>query len=209
MIDSGPVYVVEDDTAVRMTICNVLEEFGFRVRDFATAEEFLADVESDAVGCLITDLDMPGMGGMELHRRLYSANSVLSVVVVTGVADVSDAIEVMERGAVTLLQKPYEVPDLIAAIHKGQRQSERRDRRRKENRDVARRIQSLSEEERQVMDLMVAGGPNKLISTTLSMSMRTVDRRRKAVLEKMHAETVMELVALVATHRTDGAASAN
>lgn len=209
MVDSGPVYVVEDDSAVRRTIRNVLEEFGFRVREFATAEEFLAGYEPHAAGCLITDLDMPGMGGMELHRRLHESDADLSVVVVTGVAEVSDAIEVMERGAITLLQKPYEVPDLISAIHKGLRQSDRKHQRRRQCLDVERRLQSLTDEERQVMDLMVAGAPNKAISLGLSMSMRTVDRRRKAVLDKMGVETLMELVALLATHRQNGTPNAN
>jgi FixJ family two-component response regulator len=199
MNDSISVYVVDDDEAVLLSVKAMLSQHGYGCLCFLRAEEFLRNARFDQPGCIITDLQMPEISGVELQRRLVAAHSPLSVVVVTGVADVPTTVALMERGAVTLLEKPYNHDDLIEAVQKGIAQSREKWSLRRSQEAVRDRLAALSMDERRVMECMLTGQPNKAVAHRLELSMRTVDRRRQAVLEKMGVRTAPELALLLGT----------
>lgn len=189
------IYVVDDDVAVLQSVKAVLAELNCEITCYQSAEQFLTNAAIDKPGCLITDLQMPGISGLELHQRLVQAQSALSVVVVTGVADVPTAVTVMRTGAVTLLEKPYESAELLQAVKDALAMSHQRWQQALTQRTVLQRLSQLSVEERQIMDAMLANKTNKSISQQLEISMRTVDRRRSTILEIMGVKSVAELAA--------------
>jgi FixJ family two-component response regulator len=197
MIDSYTIYVVDDDEAVLLSVQAMLNQHGYLCRCYLTAEEFLRDAPRDQPGCVITDLQMPEISGVELQQRLLSDESPLSVVVVTGVADVPTTVALMERGAITLLEKPYNHDDLVHAVERGLEASRTRWLEKQSRQSVVDRLATLSEDERRVMECMLTGQPNKAVAHRLELSMRTVDRRRQAVLEKMGVRTAPELALLL------------
>ena len=197
MIDSYTIYVVDDDEAVLLSVQAMLNQHGYSCRCYLTAEEFLHDAPSDQPGCVITDLQMPEISGVELQKQLLADESPLSVVVVTGVADVPTTVALMERGAVTLLEKPYNHDDLVHAVERGLEVSRLRWLEKQNRQTVVDRLATLSEDERRVMECMLTGQPNKAVAHRLELSMRTVDRRRQAVLEKMAVRTAPELALLL------------
>ena len=192
------VYVVDDDEAVLLSVKAILSQHGYQVHCYSSAEEFLALIPTDVAGCVITDVQMPGMDGIELQERLKTAQP-FSVVVVTGVADVPLAVTMMERGAVTLLEKPYDHIDLLDAVAKGVASSRNRSEAVHNKDTVQQRLATLSSEEQKVLDCMLADKPNKAIAHCLDLSMRTVDRRRRAVLDKMQVNSIPELALLMGT----------
>ena len=189
------IYVVDDDMAVLQSVKAVLAELNSDVFCYQSADLFLTEVPIDKPGCLITDLQMPGISGMELHQRLVHAKSPLSVVVVTGVADVPTTVTVMRSGAVTLLEKPYEPTELLRATQEALARSQQRWQQEQSQRTVLQRLNQLTNEERQIMEAMLANKTNKAIAQQLEISMRTVDRRRNAILEMMVVKSVSELAA--------------
>ena len=201
MSEPTTIYVVDDDEAVLLSVKAMLSQHGYESRGFLSAEEFLAEVVSDLPGCVVTDLQMPNISGVELQQRLLEVNSVLSVVVVTGVADVPTAVKLMERGALTLLEKPYNHTDLIRAVERALTVSRERWLQRKNEQTALDRLATLTDQERRVMECMLTGQPNKTIAHRLQLSMRTVDRRRQAVLEKIGVRTVPELALLMGNTR--------
>jgi FixJ family two-component response regulator len=195
------VYVVDDDDAVLLSLKALLSQHGYQVRCYLSAGQFLAEAPVDSPGCVITDVQMPGINGMELQQQLVASKSQLSIIVVTGVADVPTAVTLMESGAVTLLEKPYDHNDLLNAVERGLAASRARWEQWKQRQSALERLSSLTDDERQVMKCMLSGQPNKAIARRLDLSMRTVDRRRQAVLEKMGVATVPELALLLGTTR--------
>ncbi len=191
------VYVVDDDVAVRESLCELIRARGLHAEPFASAEEFLEQFDSSRPGCLITDLRMSGMSGVQLFERLATEDA-LPVIVVSGYADVPIAVRLMEQGIVTLLQKPYRSQELLSAVDRALRLDAENRQRLDRQRDVKRRLATLDDEEHQVLALMIGGKPNKVIATRLGVSMRTVDRRRRDVLNKMKTRSVPELAALIA-----------
>jgi two-component system response regulator FixJ len=199
MSEAEEIYVVDDDEAVLLSVKAILSQHGYRVHCFSSAEEFLSAMPVGVPGCVITDVQMPGMDGVELQQRLNTARGLFSLVVVTGVADVPLAVTMMQRGAVTLLEKPYDHIDLLDAVAKGIAASRRRAESLVNEETVRRRLATLSTEEQQVMEFMLADRPNKAIAHSLDLSMRTVDRRRRAVLDKMNVKSIPELALLMGT----------
>lgn len=209
MSDSISIFVVDDDEAVLMSVQAMLSQHGYLCQCHLTAEEFLRHAPVDRPGCVITDLQMPNITGVELQQRLVADKSPLSVVVVTGVADVPTTVAMMERGAVTLLEKPYNHDDLVRAVERGLAVSRERWLQKLNQKSVVERLATLSEDERRVMECMLTGQPNKAVAHRLELSMRTVDRRRQAVLEKMGVRTAPELALLlgaagISTPTTEG-----
>jgi FixJ family two-component response regulator len=197
MSDSYPIYVVDDDEAVLMSVQAMLSQHGYACQCYLTAGEFFRQATTDAPGCVITDLQMPEISGVELQQRLVAMDSPLAVVVVTGVADVPTTVSLMERGAITLLEKPYNHDDLVRSVERGVSLSRERFMQKQNHRSVRERLETLSDDERRVMDCMLTGQPNKAVAHRLELSMRTVDRRRQAVLEKMGVRTAPELALLL------------
>jgi two-component system, LuxR family, response regulator FixJ len=197
MVNIPTVYVVDDDQGVLLSVRAVLEQNGYRADCYSSAVKFLERAVLDHPSCVITDLNMPEITGVELQQRLLAAESVLSVVVVTGVADVPTTVQIMEKGAVTLLEKPYSHVELVDAVKRGLAASQARWEQQRDQKAVLEHLAKLTQEERKVMEYMLAGEPNKTISHRLDLSMRTVDRRRQAVLDKMGAKTVPGLALLI------------
>lgn len=197
MSENARIYAIDDDEAVLKSLHAFLQQKGIQVETFATASSFLSQVNLAAPGCIILDLQLPGLTGLDLLQKLAEAQSPLCVVVVTGVADVPLAVRVMERGALTLLEKPYDQNELVKAIQAAVDRSIERWRKSLTEQSVRERMAKLNEEEVQVLHGMLSGDPNKMIANDLHMSMRTVDRRRQTVLEKMGVKTVPELALML------------
>jgi len=191
------VYLIDDDEAVLNSQLELLTAAGISVQSYRSAESFLSALKPESAGCVITDLKMSGMSGLELQRKLVASNSPLPLIVVSGHASVPTTVELMENGAITLLQKPYDAHEFLDAVQRGLDLFVENRVRRAELNSIYRRLDSLSKAEMNVLELMIAGRPNKVISTELEISMRTVDRRRSIVLEKMRVDSAPELARLV------------
>ena len=191
------VYVVDDDPAARDSVSALATAAGLRVRAFSSAEAFLQESRPDKPSCLVTDLRMLGMSGLELLEQLQRSDSPLPVILISAYADIPVAVRAMEAGAVTLLEKPCRNEQLITAIHKALERdtSDRVNRTRRT--ELKKRLASLTPEEYEVMQRMVAGKLNKVVANELLISLRTVETRRHKVLEKMQADSLAELVRMV------------
>lgn len=195
------VCVVDDDPTVLDLTCRVLESHGYEVRGYAGAEEFLKELDEKRLACVVTDLRMPNVDGGELLQRLRARVSVVSVIVLTGHADVRTAVRLMEEGAMTLLEKPFQPDELFVAVDRAVRATQARRATEERLAQARRNFAELTTDEREVLECMVAGLLNKSIASQLQLSMRTVDRRRRAVLTKMEVDSVSELATLIAKLR--------
>jgi RNA polymerase sigma factor (sigma-70 family) len=197
IVESDPaVFVVDDDEMARDSVCALVHSMGLPARAFASAESFLAAYAGEP-GCLVTDVRMLGMSGTELQEQLARADVPLPVIVITGFATTPLTVQAVQRGAVTVLEKPCSDQELWDAIRKGLAQDAESRQQRARRRELQNRIDQLTPQERQVMDRMLAGQPNKSIARALGVSVRTVESRRHNVFEKLRTESVAELVRLV------------
>ena len=190
------VYVIDDDEALRDSLLFLLDSAGFEVTLFETAQQFLDTLPALSFGCVVSDVRMPGIDGIELLKRLKAAHSAFPIVVMTGHGDVPLAVEAMKLGAVDFLEKPFEDDRLIAMIETAIRQAEPAAKSEAVTQDVAARAASLSPRERQVMDGLIAGMSNKLIAREYDISPRTIEVYRANVMTKMQANSLSELVRL-------------
>ena len=190
MSDDPPVFVVDDDIHVLDTVRCLLQHAGYTVHCFGNAKDFLEQLQPEQTGCLVTDLGMPDMDGLELQQRLRSMNSLLTVIVVTGKADVSTAVRLMRNGAHALLEKPYPVDQLLEAIKDALALSVLRGEVHMQRSSARRLLGLLDSDERQVIALAAEGLPNKAIAKRLALSPRTVDRRRQSSFNKLGIASV-------------------
>jgi two-component system response regulator FixJ len=190
------VHIVDDDAAIRDSLCFLLCGAGFSVQSHDSAEAFLA-LAGGALGCVLTDVRMPGIDGLELQRRLREQGSGLPVIVMTGQGDIPLAVRAMREGAVDFLEKPFEEERLFDAIRRAQAESRRRSDLAGAAAAAAARLAKLTPREREVLDCLVAGLPNKAIANRLAASPRTIEVHRARVLEKLDAHSLPELVRLV------------
>lgn len=197
MTQEATVYVVDDDPAVRDSVSALVNSAGLRVQTFPSAETFLQEYKPEKPGCLVTDLRMLGMSGLDLLEKLQKSESPLPSILISAYADVPAAVRAMEAGAVTLLEKPCRNDQLVQAIHKALERDTTQRAARTLQQDIKRRLATLSPEEYEVMQRMVAGKLNKVIANELLISLRTVETRRHKVLEKMKADSLAELVRMV------------
>ncbi len=193
MIESV-VTIVDDDEAVRDSLALLLKFRGYRTRAFASAEAFLAAWLSDWRGCLLLDLRMGGMDGLALQQALLARGCTLPIVFLTGHGDLAHARAALKGGAVDFLEKPYEEEALLEAVEEAIDRDTREYASYTYVAEIAARIERLSERERQVMDLVVAGRPNREIAEELGLSPRTIEVFKARMMEKMHARSVPELV---------------
>jgi two-component system response regulator FixJ len=188
------VHVIDDDADVRQSLAFLLSTVGLAVRVHESASAFLEILPEIREGCIVTDVRMPGVDGIELQRRLAAGGVKLPVIVMTGHGDIALAVEAMKAGAVDFIEKPFDDDVLISAIKTAltRRAGDReRNARVAEIRD---RLKLLSERERQVMDGLIAGKPNKIIAHDLGISARTVEIYRANVMAKMQADSLSALV---------------
>jgi FixJ family two-component response regulator len=197
MSQEAIVYVVDDDPAVRDSVSALVNSAGLRVQTFPSAEAFLADYKPEKPGCLVTDLRMLGMSGLDLLEKLQKSESPLPAILISAYADVPAAVRAMEAGAVALLEKPCRNDQLVQAIHKALERDSAQRAKRTARQDIQNRLATLTPEEYEVMQRMVAGKLNKVIANELLISLRTVETRRHKVLEKMQADSLAELVRMV------------
>jgi two-component system response regulator FixJ len=196
MADRGKVYVIDDDEAMRDSLDFLLGSAGFQVALFGSAHHFLDTLSGLDFGCVVSDIRMPGIDGIELLKRLKASHSVLPVLIMTGHGDVPLAVEAMKLGAVDFLEKPFEDDRLIGMIDVALRQTEASARNEAATFEITSRIATLSPRERQVMKGLVAGLSNKLIAREYAISPRTIEVYRANVMTKMQAGSLSELVRL-------------
>ncbi len=198
------IFVVDDDPGVRQSLEMLIRAIGQSVETYASAGEFLDAYTSERPGCLVLDLRMPGMSGLELQEELGSRGSNLPVIFITAHGDVPTAVDAVKGGAIDFIQKPFRDQDLIEKIELALEQNERALEDTAERGDVQARVASLTSRERQVMDIVVDGKTNKAMATELRLSERTVEIHRARVMSKMGAESLADLVKMALRARGDG-----
>ena len=195
--DHPVVFVVDDDEAVCRSLSVLIEDIGLGVRTFTSAQQFLAEYDSEQPGCLVLDVRMSGMSGLELQSRLKELGfEIPIIIIITGHADVPMAVEAMKAGALDFIEKPFRDQILLDNIQKAIEIDGRTRRNRKETRDVQARIQNLTRREHQIMALLVLGKTNKTIAYELGISQKTVDFHRANILDKAGVDSVVELLRL-------------
>lgn len=196
MSHKGPVYVIDDDPAMRDSLEFLLNSAGFDVRLFENAEVFLDARAGLGFGCVVSDVRMPGIDGIDLLRRLKADPAPLPVIIMTGHGDIPLAVEAIKLGALDFVEKPFEDERLIGTIEAALQQRQDDLKNHALSADIAARIASLSQRERQVMDGLVAGLSNKLIAHEHNISPRTIEVYRANVMTKMQAHSLSELIRL-------------
>ncbi|MET4222102.1 two-component system response regulator FixJ [Bradyrhizobium sp. LB1.3] len=196
MTTKGHVYVIDDDEAMRDSLNFLLDSAGFGVTLFDNAQSFVDALPRLAFGCVVSDIRMPGLDGIELLKRMKAQHSPFPILIMTGHGDVPLAVEAMKLGAVDFLEKPFEDDRLTAMIETAIRQAVPAAKSDAIVQDIAARVASLSPRERQVMEGLVAGLSNKLIARDYDISPRTIEVYRANVMTKMQAGSLSELVRL-------------
>ncbi|MGH8865236.1 MAG: response regulator transcription factor [Burkholderiales bacterium] len=191
---TSTVFVVDDDEAVRASLRLLLKSLGMPAVTYGSAAEFLAQYDPEQPGCIILDVRMPGMSGLELQDELNRRGAIIPVIFVTGHGDVPMAVEAMQHGAADFLQKPFSDKDLTDRIQRALSADLKNRAVLGEKDQIRARLAALTSRERQVLRLVVLGKPNKVIAGDLGISQRTVEIHRAHLMEKMGATSIAHLV---------------
>ena len=195
LVDDAPtVFVIDDDPALRKLISKLLESSGRRVETFAAATDFLAAYQPTRTGCLVLDVRLPGMSGLALQERLSADSITLPILVVTGYGDVPVAVQAMRQGAFDFIEKPFSGQLLVERIEAALVEDRRRRAKRVTLEQIRARRATLTSREKQVMDFVVQGKPNKMVGQLLGLSPKTVEVHRSNVMKKMDADSLPDLV---------------
>jgi two-component system response regulator FixJ len=194
MLTSRFVHVIDDDDALRDSLRFLLTSAKFDVATYESATAFLATLPRIKGGCIVTDVRMPQLSGIELLRRLKSMSIELPVIVMTGHGDVALAVDAMKEGAIEFLEKPFDDEVLLRAVHLALDRYGKEAKKDAEKTQIRARLNSLSQREREVLEGLIAGHPNKIIASDLKISPRTVEIYRAHVMTKMDANSLSELV---------------
>jgi FixJ family two-component response regulator len=191
---SQRVYIVDDDEAMRDSLVWLLESHGYAVEGYPSAESFLASFDEEMRGCLLLDVRMPGMSGLELHEALVARRSALPVIFVTGHGDVPMAVSALKKGATDFIEKPFSDKEMLRLVDQCLAMELARRERQVHEAAARRRLETLTDREREVLELVLVGKLNKQIADTLGISMKTIEVHRARVMEKMGVHSVAELV---------------
>ena len=195
------VYVVDDDPGIRAVLGDVIRSEGWSVQVCSTGEEFLASYQPDRICCIVLDLQMPGIGGLDVQRKLKESDEMNPIICITGHADVPSAVQATRDGAVEFIEKPFSELEILSAIGRAILKSEEIQRARAKLRRVRARLHLLTGREKQILDMIVDGMLNREVAAELGLSRRTVEVHRNRLMKKMRAETVVDLVRLVLSAR--------
>ncbi len=188
------VYVVDDDAAIRDALRLLLKSSGMRVETCASAEEFLGACRPPLSGCLLVDVRMPGMSGLELQEALATHGVRLPVIVITGHGDVAMAVRAMKAGAVDFIEKPFDNAALLECLRNALARAANAHQHEMKSAEVAAHLALLTQREREVMQLLIAGKSNKVIAADLAISARTVEVHRARIMEKLKARSLADVV---------------
>ena len=192
--DTAVVHIIDDDEAVRQSTAFLLRTANIQVQTYETATNFLDALSQVKPGCIVTDVRMPGLSGIELLQRLRALKFSMPVIVITGHGDVPLAVEAMKAGAMDFIEKPFDDDLFLRAVRTALSAHAVDSERQAQKATINNRLQSLSNREREVLEGLVAGHPNKIIAHNLGISPRTVEIYRANVMEKMQAESLSDLV---------------
>ena len=192
------VFIIDDDPSVRKGLSRLLRSVGEAVETFSSAEEFLARKRFDGVGCIILDVQMPGLSGMDLQSELCKAEYSMPIVFITGHGDIPMSVDAMRKGAIHFLTKPFDDNDLLKAIREAIDKDRMAKAEQTEVQDIRRRINLLTQREYEILRYVITGMLNKQIAFTLKIAEKTVKIHRGRVMEKLHVGSVAELVRLAA-----------
>ena len=188
------VFIVDDDEAVRGALRLLMKSVGHEARTFDSGDEFLAYCSPGILGCLILDIRMPGMSGLELQQKLHKQGVNIPIIFITGHGDVPMAVQAMKYGAMEFLQKPFREQDLIDLVNQAFEKNEKSHELALQRMEIEPRIEKLTARERQIMEMIVQGNANKVIAIDLCVSQRTVETHRTRIMRKMQAKSLPELV---------------
>ena len=195
--ETAVVYVVDDDEAIRDSLRLLLRSVGLKSELYANASDFLRSLDPTRHGCLLADIRMPGMSGLELQQELNERHIEVPTIFITGHGDVPMAVNAIKAGAIDFIQKPFRDQDLIDRIHEALQLDSERSESRHEEMSIRKRIASLTPREREVMHKVVDGCANKVIALDLGVSQRTIELHRARVMHKMGVRSLADLVKLV------------
>jgi len=190
------VYVVDDEASIRDSLAMLLRSVGLASRTFADARSFLAAYQPRPDACLVADVRMPGMSGIELQEALRTRGAELPIIIITGHGDIAMAVRAMKAGAADFIEKPFHDQTLLDAVHRALARSAdpRKDAAAVDSDELRKRLATLTPREKEVMALVVEGRPNKAVATRLGLSTRTVEVHRAKAMEKMQAQSLADLV---------------
>lgn len=197
MTESAPiVFVIDDESSVRKSLSRLLKTAGYRVEAFASAREFLQRGLEDVIGCLVLDVQMPDLNGLELQQALAATDTLLPIVFITGHGDIPTSVRAMRAGATDFLSKPFDAQDLLKAIARGLEEAEQHAGERAAAREARRRIAALTPREHEVLLHVITGELNKQIAAALGASEKTIKVHRGRVMHKLQVQSVADLVRL-------------
>ncbi len=188
------IYVVDDDQQSRKAVLTLVQPMGIPAKSFASAEEFLKSYDGRRPACLVTDVRMLGMSGLELQEQLNKLGITISVVVLTAFASTPTTVRAMRNGALTLLEKPCNDDELWEAIRTGLTADERNAQLESSRSELLERLNTLTPKEREVLQYIVSGDANKVVARKLDVSVRTIENHRQKIFQKMQADSLAELV---------------
>jgi len=190
------VYVIDDDASVRKSLDRLIRSVGFDVKTFATAGDFLSYNPPDQPGCLVLDVRMPGITGLELQEELTAANRSIPIIFITGYGNVPESVRAMKAGAIDFLEKPFDDKTLIDAIYRAIHHDIQCRQRKSEFLSIRNRWERLTHRERQVFELVVTGMLNKQIAFQLGIKEKTIKVHRARIMQKMEVQSLADLVRL-------------